>query len=87
MKKLLVSLALGWGLLAAGPAAMAQTAAPAPAAVTAPAAASADVKPADAAAAPVVAAVAEPAAGTLTVLLSDDDYPWEFYSDTIPLGR
>lgn len=31
--------------------------------------------------------VAEPAEGTLTVLLSDDDYPWEFYSDTIPAAR
>ncbi len=34
-----------------------------------------------------VRSVAQPADGTLTVLLSDDDYPWEFYSDTIPLGR
>lgn len=31
--------------------------------------------------------VVQPAEGTLTVLLSDDDYPWEFYSDTIPAAR
>jgi len=29
-------------------------------------------------------AVAEPAAGTLTVLFNEDDYPWEFYSDFAP---
>ncbi len=29
-------------------------------------------------------AVAEPAAGTLTVLFNEDDYPWEFYSDLVP---
>jgi len=60
MKKLLVSLALGWGLLTAGSAVLAQTAAPA----TAPAAtAPAEAKPAEAAApAPATAAVAAPAA-------------------------
>jgi Amt family ammonium transporter len=57
MKKLLISLALGWGLLTAGSAVLAQTAAPAAApAATAPAA---DAKPADAAA--PAAAVAAPA--------------------------
>ena len=66
MKKLLISLALGWGLLTAGSAAMAQAAAPASApAVTAPAA---EAKPADvaapaaAAAAPAAAAAAPAAA-------------------------
>jgi Amt family ammonium transporter len=57
MKKLLISLALGWGMLTAGSMALAQT----PAAPEPVAAASAEVKPADAApaaAAPVVAAVA-----------------------------
>jgi Amt family ammonium transporter len=54
MKKLLVSLALGWGLLAGGTAAFAQAPAAAPAA-TAPA----DAKPA--AAAPAAAAAAAPA--------------------------
>jgi len=58
MKKLLISLALGWGLLTAGSAVLAQTAAPAAAPVaTAPAA---EAKPADATA-PAVA-VAAPAA-------------------------
>ena len=59
MKKLLISLALGWGMLTAGSMALAQ----APAAPVA--AASAEVKPADAApaaAAPVAAAVVAPAA-------------------------
>jgi len=60
MKKLLLSLALGWGLLTAGSAALAQTAAPA----AAPAAAApAEAKPAEAAApAPAAAAAAAPAA-------------------------
>ena len=61
MKKLLISLALGWGMLTAGSLAVAQTpAAPAPVV-----AASAEAKPADAApaaAAPVTAAVVAPAA-------------------------
>ncbi len=58
MKKLLISLALGWGLLTAGSAALAQaTAAPA-------VAASAEAKPADAAPAPVAAAVAAAPAAT-----------------------
>ena len=56
MKKLLISLALGWGLLGAGSVALAQTPAPAP--VTA---ATAEVKPAEAAA-PAAAAPAAPAA-------------------------
>jgi ammonium transporter, Amt family len=59
MKKLLVSLALGWGLLVGGTAAFAQ--APAPAA--APAAAAAEAKPADAAA-PAAAAAAPAAAAS-----------------------
>jgi len=60
MKKLLISLALGWGLLTAGSVVLAQTAAPAAApAATAPAA---DAKPADAAA--PAAAVAAPAPAT-----------------------
>jgi Amt family ammonium transporter len=60
MKKLLLSLALGWGVLTAGSAALAQTAAPAEApAVTAPAA---DAKPADAMAPVAEAAAAAPAA-------------------------
>ncbi|MFZ2306454.1 MAG: ammonium transporter [Rhodoferax sp.] len=58
MKKLLISLALGWGLLTAGSAVLAQTAAPA----AAPAATAAEAKPAEAAAAPVAAAAAAPAA-------------------------
>ena len=59
MKKLLISLALGWGMLTAGGLALAQ----APAASAPEAAASAEVKPADAAPAPVAAAVtAAPAA-------------------------
>ncbi len=58
MKKLLISLALGWGLLTAGSAVLAQTAAPA----AAPAATAAEAKPAEAAAAPVAAAAAAPVA-------------------------
>ena len=56
MKKLLISLALGWGLLGAASVALAQTPAPAPVA-----AASAEAKPAEAAAATAPAA---PAAAT-----------------------
>jgi Amt family ammonium transporter len=77
MKKLLVSLALGWGLLTAGSAAMAQTAAPASApAVSAPAAeakpaeapaAAASAAPAPAAAAPAPAAAASAAAAPAPV--------------------
>ena len=60
MKKLLLSLALGWGLLTAGSAVLAQT--PAPAAAPA-ASASSEAKPAEAAApAPAAAAAAAPAA-------------------------
>ena len=53
MKKLLISLALGWGMLTAGSLAVAQTPAPAPVVAAAEAA-----KPADAAPAPAEAAVA-----------------------------
>lgn len=56
MKKLLVSIALGWGLLVGGTAAFAQAPAAAPAATAA-----ADAKPADAAA-PAAATAAAPAA-------------------------
>ncbi|MEY2859637.1 MAG: ammonium transporter [Pseudomonadota bacterium] len=69
MKKLLVSLALGLGLLTAGTFALAQTAAPA-AAPVATASAPADAKPADAAApaaAPAAAAEAAPAAAPAPV--------------------
>ncbi len=60
MKKLLISLALGWGMLTAGSLALAQTPAPevAPAAVVA----ASDVKPADAGAAPAMAAATPDAA-------------------------
>jgi Amt family ammonium transporter len=58
MKKLLVSLALGWGLLTAGSAAMAQT--PAPAAAPTASAPAAEAKPAEVAA-PAAAAAAAPA--------------------------
>ncbi len=58
MKKLLISLALGWGMLTAGGLALAQ----APAASAPVAAASAEAKPAETAPAPVAAAVAAPAA-------------------------
>ena len=54
MKKLLISLALGWGMLTAGGLALAQ----APAAPAPEAAASAEVKPAEAAPAPMAAVVA-----------------------------
>ena len=62
MKKLLVSLALGWGLLAAGSVALAQTAAPA----SAPAASApvAEAKPAEAPAAAAAAAPAPAAAAS-----------------------
>ena len=67
MKKLLVSLALGWGLLTAGSAALAQTAAPASApAVTASAEAAAPAA-AVAAAAPAAADAAAPAAAPVPV--------------------
>ncbi|QTN26511.1 ammonium transporter [Rhodoferax sp. AJA081-3] len=67
MKKLLVSLALGWGLLTAGSAALAQTAAPASApAVTASADAAAPAA-APAAAAPAAAEAAAPAAAPAPV--------------------
>ncbi|MBK7005712.1 MAG: ammonium transporter [Burkholderiales bacterium] len=63
MKKLLLSLALGWGLLTAGSAVIAQTAAPADAPAVTAAAPAADAKPADMAApAAVPAAAAAPAA-------------------------
>ncbi len=63
MKKLLLSLALGWGLLTAGSAVIAQTAAPADAPAVTAAAPAADAKPADMAApAAVPAATAAPAA-------------------------
>lgn len=32
-------------------------------------------------------AMADPVEGTLTVLMSDDDYPWEFYTDAVPQAR
>jgi Amt family ammonium transporter len=69
MKKLLVSLALGWGLLAAGTAALAQTAAPAASApaVTASAEAAAPTVAAPAAAAPAAAEAAAPAAAPAPV--------------------
>ena len=80
MKKLLVSLALGWGLLTAGSAAMAQTAAPASApAVTAPAA---EAKPADVAApaaavaAPAAAEAAAPAAAAPAPVPNKGDTAW-----------
>ena len=57
MKKLLISLALGWGLLSAGPIALAQAPAPAPAA-----AASAEAKPAEAASPAAAAPAADAAA-------------------------
>ena len=68
MKKLLVSLALGWGLLTAGSVALAQTAAPASApAVTASAEAAAPAAAAPAAAAPAAAEAAAPAAAPAPV--------------------
>nr|WP_315489426.1 ammonium transporter [uncultured Rhodoferax sp.] len=68
MKKLLVSLALGWGLLTAGSVALAQTAAPASApAVTASAEAAATAAAAPAAAAPAAAEAAAPAAAPAPV--------------------
>ena len=68
MKKLLVSLALGWGLLTAGSLALAQTAAPASApAVTASAEAAAPAAAAPAAAAPAAAEAAAPAAAPAPV--------------------
>ena len=63
MKKLLVSLALGWGLLGAGSVALAQTAAPAEAPAVTAAAPAADAPAADAAAPAMAApATAAPAA-------------------------
>jgi Amt family ammonium transporter len=66
MKKLLLSLALGWGLLTAGSMAIAQTPAPAPAAsemkAEAPAAAAPTAAPGAAAAAPAADAASAPAA-------------------------
>jgi len=80
MKKLLVSLALGWGLLTAGSAALAQTAAPASApAVTAPAA---EAKPAEVAApaaavaAPAAADAAAPAAAAPAPVPNKGDTAW-----------
>jgi Amt family ammonium transporter len=72
MKKLLVSLALGWGLLAGGTAAFAQ----APAA--APAAAAAEAKPADTAApaAAAAAAAAAPAAAAPAPVPNKGDTAW-----------
>ncbi len=32
-------------------------------------------------------AMADPVEGTLTVLMTDDDYPWEFYTDAVPQTR
>jgi len=32
-------------------------------------------------------AMTDPVEGTLTVLMSDDDYPWEFYTDAVPQPR
>jgi Amt family ammonium transporter len=80
MKKLLISLALGWGLLTAGSAVLAQTAAPAAAPVaTAPAA---EVKPADASAPGVaVAAAALAAAASAPVLVPNKgDTAWMMVS-------
>jgi prepilin-type N-terminal cleavage/methylation domain-containing protein len=34
-----------------------------------------------------VRAMADPVEGTLTVLMTDDDYPWEFYTDAVPQTR
>jgi hypothetical protein len=31
--------------------------------------------------------MADPVEGTLTVLMTDDDYPWEFYTDSVPQTR
>lgn len=68
MKKLLLSLVLGWGLLSAGSAALAQAAAPADAPAVTATAPAAEAKPADVAApapataAPVAAEAAAPAA-------------------------
>nr|WP_295782448.1 ammonium transporter [Rhodoferax sp.] len=70
MKKLLVSLALGWGLLTAGSAALAQTAAPASAPVAsapAPEAKPAEAPAAAASAAPAPAAAASAAAAPAPV--------------------
>jgi Amt family ammonium transporter len=78
MKKLLLSLALGWGVMATGTAALAQTAAPADApAVTAPA----DAKSA-AAMAPAAEAVAAPDAAPAPVVATVDkgDTTWMMVS-------
>ncbi len=66
MKKLIVSLALGWGLLTAGSAALAQTPAPAASAPAATASAPADAKPADTAAPAAAATASAPAAAAST---------------------
>jgi Amt family ammonium transporter len=67
MKKLLVSLALGWGLLTAGSAALAQTAAPASAPAVTVSAEAAAPAAAVAAAAPAAAEAAAPAAAPAPV--------------------
>jgi Amt family ammonium transporter len=70
MKKLLVSLALGWGLLGAGSVALAQAAAPAEAPAVTAVAPAAEAKPAEAAmpaAAPAAAEAAAPAAAPAPV--------------------
>ena len=70
MKKLLVSLALGWGLLSAGSVALAQAAAPAEAPAVTAVAPAAEAKPAEAAmpaAAPAAAEAAAPAAAPAPV--------------------
>ena len=70
MKKLLISLALGWGLLGAGSVALAQAAAPADAPAVTAVAPAAEAKPAEAAmpaAAPAAAEAAAPAAAPAPV--------------------
>ena len=70
MKKLLVSLALGWGLLGAGSVALAQAAAPVEAPAVTAVAPAAEAKPAEAAmpaAAPAAAEAAAPAAAPAPV--------------------
>jgi Amt family ammonium transporter len=83
MKKLLVSLALGWGLLSAGSLALAQTAAPAEAPVAA--AAAAEAKPADVAApapaaAPAVAAAEAAPAAAAAPVPNKGDTAWMMVS-------
>ena len=86
MKKLLVSLALGWGILTAGSLALAQTAAPAEA--PAATASAAEAKPADAAApaaAPMAAAApaaaeAAPAAAAPAPVPNKGDTAWMMVS-------